>query len=75
MFFFSGAQITSCSILVNSIPSQNLYEGVRLWAIFVFFDVPDYEKISTTVKTVVSPNVDNLINNSRRLEESSTEKR
>lgn len=26
---FSGAQITSCSVLVNNIPSQNLYEGVR----------------------------------------------
>lgn len=42
MFLFSGAQITSCSVLINSIPSQNLYEGVRFWAIFVFFDVPKW---------------------------------
>lgn len=35
-----GAQATSLSCLVNSIPSQNLYEGARLWAAFVFFDVP-----------------------------------
>lgn len=42
MFLFAGAQITSCSVLVNNIPSQNLYEGVRFWAIFVFFDVPKW---------------------------------
>lgn len=40
MFLFSGAQITSCSVLINNIPSQNFYEGVRFWAQFVFFDVP-----------------------------------
>ena len=37
-----GAQATSMSCLVNSIPSQNFYEGVRLWASFVFFDVPQW---------------------------------
>ena len=42
LFFFAGAQITSTSILVNSIPSQNLYEGARFWALFVFFDVPKW---------------------------------
>lgn len=41
--FMGGAQITSCSILVNTIPSQNMYEGVRFWAMFVFFDVPKWE--------------------------------
>lgn len=39
---FSGAQITSCSILINSVPPQNMYEGVRFWAIFVFYDVPEW---------------------------------
>lgn len=38
----SGAQITSCSIFVNSIPSQNMYEGVRFWAVYVFYDVPEW---------------------------------
>ena len=38
-----GAQITSTACLVNSIPSQNFYEGVRFWAAFVFFDVPPWE--------------------------------
>ncbi len=38
-----GAQATSTAILVNTIPSQNFYEGVRFWASFVFFDVPPWE--------------------------------
>jgi hypothetical protein len=41
-YLLGGAQATSLSCLVNSIPSQNLYEGVRLWASFVYFDVPDW---------------------------------
>jgi len=51
---FSGAQITSCSVLSNQITSQNLYEGVRIWAIFVFFDVPPYEKISNQTKRLIN---------------------
>jgi len=43
---FSGAQITSCSIFVNSVPAQNMYEGVRFWGIFVFYDVPQWEHSS-----------------------------
>lgn len=39
---FSGAQITSASMLANSIQSQNLYEGVRFWGMLVFFDAPKY---------------------------------
>jgi hypothetical protein len=50
-----GAQITSCSILVNTIPSQNMYEGVRFWAMFVFFDVPKWEENSNKTKYVVVP--------------------
>lgn len=55
MFLFSGAQITSTSVLVNSIPSQNLYEGARFWAMFVFFDVPNWEKNSGKTRYVVVP--------------------
>jgi hypothetical protein len=40
---FSGAQVTSLSVLSNQIQSQNLYEGVRFFAIFVHFDSPNYE--------------------------------
>ena len=39
---FSGAQVTSMSMLSNQIQSQNLYEGVRVFAVFVFFDAPPY---------------------------------
>ena len=60
-FLFSGAQITSCSVLVNTIPSQNLYEGARFWAIFVFFDVPNYEKNSQKKKLIVVPDVGDVI--------------
>ncbi len=66
-FLFSGAQITSCSVLVNNIPSQNLYEGVRFWAIFVFFDVPAWEKNSNKTKYVVVPPVSDIIENARML--------
>lgn len=54
---FSGAQITSCSMLSNQIQSQNMYEGVRFWATFVFFDAPPYEQISNQTKRFVSPTV------------------
>ncbi len=54
---FSGAQITSCSMLSNQIQSQNLYEGVRFWGVFVFFDAPPYEQISSKTKNFFSPTV------------------
>lgn len=53
----SGAQVTSLSMLSNQIQSQNLYEGVRVFAVFVFFDAPPYEKISDKTKRFVSPTV------------------
>ena len=37
---FSGAHITSCTIFVNSIPPQNLYEAARFWGLSTFYDVP-----------------------------------
>ena len=54
---FSGAQVTSLSVLSNHIMSQNLYEGVRFFAIFVHYDVPAYEKISNQTKRFVVPTV------------------
>ena len=66
-FLLGGAQITSCSVLVNSIPSQNLYEGVRFWAIFVFFDVPPWESNSNRTKYVVVPPVQDVVKNARLL--------
>ena len=69
LFFFSGAQITSTAVLVNNIPSQNLYEGVRFWALFVFFDVPNWEQNSDKTKYVVVPPVSDLVKDARRLQE------
>lgn len=65
---FSGAQITSTSVFVNSIPSQNLYEGARIWAIFVLYDVPEWEKNSDKPYLVVAENVYNLVKENRRLD-------
>ena len=64
---FSGAQATSLSMLSNQIQSQNLYEGVRIWAIFVFFDAPPYEKISDKTKRFVAPTVEDRIRNSQEV--------
>lgn len=56
-FLFAGAQITSTAVLVNNIPSQNLYEGSRFWGQFVFFDVPNWEQNSNKTKFAVVPPV------------------
>jgi len=63
----SGAQITSTACLVNSIPSQNFYEGVRLWASFVFFDVPPWEEDSQSPKYVVASDVQYVLKDARLL--------
>jgi len=54
---FSGAQITSGSVLVNNIPAQNMYSGVRFWASFVLFDVPNWEENSNYAKYAFSETV------------------
>ncbi len=54
---FSGAQATSYSMLSNQIQSQNMYEGVRFFGVFVFFDSPPYEQISDKTKRFVDPTV------------------
>lgn len=66
-FLLSGAQVTSTACLVNTIPSQNFYEGVRFWAAFIFFDVPPWESNSKKTRFVVVPNVHDLIQNARLL--------
>ena len=43
---FSGAQITSCAALINTVQPQNMYEGVRFWGIYIFYDLPDWQKNS-----------------------------
>jgi hypothetical protein len=48
-------------MLSNQIQSQNLYEGVRMWGVFVFFDAPAYEQISNKTKRFVDPTIEDLI--------------
>lgn len=53
----NSLQITSCLVLVNTILPQNLYEGVRLLASTIFYDVPEWEADSTAQKLVFVPPV------------------
>lgn len=39
----NSLQITSCMLLVNTVLPKNFYEGVRLFASLIFFDVPSYQ--------------------------------
>ena len=58
MLLLSGAQATSTACLINNIPSQNMYEAVRFWGSFVFFDVPNWEANSNKTKYFVVPSVE-----------------
>jgi hypothetical protein len=60
---FSGAQITTCSIFINTIPSQNMYEAARFWGIFVFYDVPEWEQTSKIPNHAFSPDIYDLVKN------------
>ena len=64
---FSGAHITSCSILINNIPPQNMYEGVRFWALSVFYDVPEWEQTSSIPNKFFTQEMHDLTQNQRRL--------
>lgn len=39
-------------------PPQNMYEGCRFWAMFIYFDVPDWELDSNKTKYIVVPSSD-----------------
>ena len=43
---FPGIQITSCAVLINGIVPKHFYEGVRIMALFVFYEVPHWEQDS-----------------------------
>lgn len=62
-----GAQITSCAMVSNQIQPQNLYEGTRFWASFVFFDAPNYEEISKKQKKFVHPSVEDQIRDAQEV--------
>ncbi len=60
---FSGAHITSCSIMVNNIHPQNMYEGVRFWGLSVFYDVPEWEQTSKIKNKVFTSEMYQLTKN------------
>ena len=64
---FGGAQITTSTVLLNTVPAQNMYEGVRFWVSSVFYDVPRWEKTSDKPNNVVSSEMSELTKDQRRL--------
>lgn len=56
-------------MLVNNVPAQNMYSGVRFWGSFVFFDVPEWEQNSGATKYFVSEPVQDVIKDKRLLEQ------
>lgn len=60
LLLMNSLQITSCLLLVNIILPMNLYEGLRLFASLIFFDVPPWESESTKSKLFMVPPVENL---------------
>lgn len=53
----NSLQITSCLVLINSILPQNLYEGIRMFASLIFYDVPPWEADSYANKLFFVPPV------------------
>lgn len=53
----NSLQITSCLVLINTIMPQNLYEGIRMFASLIFYDVPQWESESVANKLVFVPPV------------------
>ena len=67
MFFMPGAQIASSVLLHDGQPAQNSYEGIRFWASFVFFEVPEWEQDGSEVKYIMSDKLSSILGNSRLL--------
>lgn len=51
-----GAQLTSTSILLNTVPPQNAYQGSRIWSNFVYFNTPQWEQNLNSTKYIVVAN-------------------
>jgi hypothetical protein len=64
---FSGAQATTTSVFVNSVPAQNMYEAARFWGMFVLHDVPEWEKDSKIPNNVMGTETASLSKDHRLL--------
>lgn len=60
LLLMNSLQITSCLLLVNIILPVNLYEGLRIFASLIFFDVPPWESESVKNKLFVVPPVEDI---------------
>ena len=67
MFFMPGSQIASSVLLHDGQPAQNSYEGIRFWASFVFFEVPDWEEDGKEVKYIMAEKLSSILRKGRRL--------
>lgn len=70
LLLMNSLQITSCLLLINLVMPQNLYEGIRIFASLIFFDVPPWESESNATKLFVVPPVSTLAR--RRMLQTST---
>ncbi len=54
-------QITSAIILVNGIIPQHMYEGIRIFASVVFYQVPAWEKSAENSRYILNSPIKDLI--------------
>jgi hypothetical protein len=65
-----GIQITSATVLVDGIMPQHMYEGIRILASFIFYQVPSWEKNAKNYRAVFDTSINKLlpnINKQRRM--------
>ena len=60
---FPGVQITSAIVLVNGIIPQHMYEGIRVMALMIFYQVPDWEKNADNARNIFNAKVADLVKN------------
>ena len=69
---FPGVQITSATLLVHNIFPKNPYYGIRMMAVFVLYEVPNWERDGTKEMFVFDQAASNIVSeyegNSRLLE-------
>ena len=56
-----GIQITSCMMLVNGILPRHLYEGIRIFAVFILYQVPSWEKDTENSRYILSQQIQSII--------------
>lgn len=62
-WIFPGVQITSAVILVNGIIPQHMYEGIRIMATAIFYQVPSWEKNAQNSRQVFTSSIQDLVKN------------